>query len=246
MPTWTWPYLMNAPSIFYADSLAPTRALWSAWRVPGAVGSGRPAGPRNWQWSATTVLAIASLEAGLEELLLAAHARRISVEGQTILRKERGYLVESALQAPNAGKIERAVFTAFGTRMNSLSPLPPEAHFTARRKDLAHAGSGRGAATPSPTTWLELAKWLDAVVFIRHAIAHGDVARHTSFPSAGEGMLWVKMQNGRWSVQQPHALTSLRVVVAVYNAVASVLASALGAPGTLPLTLPDDVFDYGS
>jgi len=246
MVTWNWPHLDSAPEAFYRASLAPTNALWSAWRMPTAVGSGRPSGPRNWQWSATVVLAVAALEAGLEELLLAGHARRAGLEGTTIPRKEREHLVENPLQAPNSGKIERLMFASFGRRMTDLAPWPSACSFTARRKTLAHAGSGRGSASTSPANWEDLAKWVDAVVYIRHAIAHGDAAKHASFPQAGEGFLWVKMKSGGWSVQQPHALTTLRTVVGCYNAVALVLHTEFGSPGPSSLQSPDSTFDYGS
>ncbi len=243
MTSWTWPDLEAAPQAFYSQSLAPTQALWSAWRISGSVGSGRPAGPRNWQWSAAIVLAVAALEAGLEELLLAGHARRAGTEGDPIPRREREHLVESVLQAPNSGKIERALFSAFGIRIGAVA-LSATSSFTARRKELAHAGSGRGSVAASPTTWRDLAAWLDAVVFIRHAIAHGDIAKHSSYPQSAEGLLWVRLRNGGWSVQQPHALTALRTVVATYNATAVALEGAFGSPRTAKLRLADDLFKY--
>lgn len=239
-----WPHLHSAPGVFYDSSLGPTTALWRSLRIPGAVGSGRPSGPRNWQWSATVVLAVAALEAGLEELVLAGHARRSGVEGSALLRDERRYLVEDPLQAPSAQKIERVVFTAFGARLRDLSPLPNSCTFTARRKPQSHAGSGRGSAAPGPTSWTQLSDWLGVVMFVRHAVAHGDVAKSTTLPSSCAGDLWVEQANGRWSVQQPHALTTLRVVVATYNAVASALAGQFGDPQHSVLRPPDEVFDY--
>ncbi len=239
-----WPDLRSAPDIFYDSSLGPTTALWRALRIVGAVGSGRPSGPRSWQWSATVVLAVAALEAGLEELVLAGHARRSGVEGTTLLREERRYLVEDPLQAPSGQKIERVIFTAFGVRLRDLSPLPRACTFTARRKQQSHAGSGRGVAAPSPTSWAQLSEWLGVVMFVRHAVAHGDVAKTTTLPSSCEGDLWVKQQNGRWSVQQPHALTTLRVVVATYNAAAWALFNQFGEPARSLLREPDEVFDY--
>lgn len=239
-----WPSLSSAPSVFYDSSLGPTSALWRSLRIPGAVGSGRPSGPRNWQWSATVVLAVAALEAGLEELVLAGHARRSGVEGSTLLREERRYLVEDPLQAPSARKIERVVFTAFGVRLRDLSPLPNSCTFTARRKLQSHAGSGRGSAAAGPTSWTQLSDWFGVVMFVRHAFAHGDVAKSTTLPPSCAGDLWVEQRNGRWSVQQPHALTTLRVVVATYNAVASALSSKFGDPAASVLRPPDEVFDY--
>lgn len=244
MTAWTWPHLDKAPGIFYSDSLAPTRALWSAWRIPGAVGSGRPPGPRNWQWSATVVLAVAALEAGLEELLLAAHARRSAVEGQSLVRADRRYLVEDVLQAPNARKIARTLFSSFGIQLETPARLAPVCDFTARKKIVAKAGSGRGTPSKSPDTWPDLAKWLDAVLFVRHAVAHGDVAKQSSFPETGKGVLWVPLQQAGWSVQQPHVLTALRTVVATYNSVAVALESSFGSPVRTALRAPDEVFGY--
>lgn len=239
-----WPHLDAAPEGFYEDSLGPARALWLAWRVPSAVGSGRPAGPRGWQWSAMVILAVAALEAGLEELLLAGHARRSSLEGTTLVRDERRHLVEDLLQAPNGRKIARAMFSSFGVRADDVSPWPASSHFTARKKLESSRGSGRGSSTPGPMTWTDLSKWLDTVTFVRNAVAHGDVAKTTNNPAAGEGVLWVRLQNGRWSLQQPHALTSLRVVVATYNHVATALHGQFGSPSLTSLRRPDDVFGY--
>ena len=51
----------------------------------------------------------------------------------------------------------------------------------------------------------------------------------------------MKKKDGSWSVQQPHGLTALRSVLAIYNATADALHSWLQIPGSLALTKPDDI-----
>jgi hypothetical protein len=178
----------------------------------------------------------------LEDLLLAAHGRRSNKTGQTLLRADRRYLVEGPLQDPNAQKIKQVLFGSFGVELDAL---PRSARFTARKKASPNRGSGRGEEVPGPTTWSALCKYLDALSHVRNATAHGDVIRLRTAPQTAEGLLWVKKQDGGWSIQQPHALTGLRTVVATFNTIASALDGQLGLfGGATPLQTPGAVFDY--
>jgi hypothetical protein len=76
--------------------------------------------------------------------------------------------------------------------------------------------------------------------YIRNAAAHGDAAKLRNPPPRREGDLWLRKANGIWSVQQPHALTALRTVMATFNLVATELAAATAQPAP-SLTLPETV-----
>lgn len=240
-----WPVFADTAVAFYDGPLARPRRLLEEFTAKGA-GSGRRAGPRELLWHAVGISSLAALEAGLEDLLLAAHAVRQGSEGGSVLTGRnapdsnvRKWLADDRLMAPSAQKVERILFGDFGVL---LAALPPEGQFRPRRKMQAKAGSGRGHEVAGPTTWPELRKYLDALVFIRNAAAHGDAAKLGPPPARleCEGDLWLKKADGNWSVQQPHALTAVRTVLAVHNTVAAALASALGIP-TPPLTSPGDL-----
>jgi hypothetical protein len=226
---------------FYDAQMAIPLDLWRAFEVRQA-GSRRPYGPRRLQWLATLVLAVSALEAGLENLMVAAHGQRIGKTGHASLSRDtRKYLVEDPLQAPNAQKIERLVFSSFGVEFGQL---PPQAKFEARKKLRPNRGSGRGERVAGPQTWTDLKEYLDALSHIRNAAAHGDVVKFSSLPRTAEGLLWVRKQNGSWSVQQPHALTGLRTVIAAFNTVAAALDTNLKLFGTSPLRRPGNLVDY--
>lgn len=239
--TQVWPSASSAVAEFYSGHLALPQDLWKAFQVTAA-GSQRPKGPRNLQWAASLVLGLASLEAGLEDLFLAAHGARAGLTGGQLERDERRYLVEAPLQAPNAQKIEQLLFAHFGARLHTISHI---GQFTARHKDSPNTGSGRGSQRPSPTTWADLRDYVKALAHIRNATAHGDVVKRRNPPDGAEGHLWLRKQDGGWSVQQPHALTGLRTVVAVFNSVAHALDQQTGFLGQAnPLEPADELFFY--
>lgn len=239
-----WPTGASAVSDFYRLQLAIPLDLWRAFEVR-APGSQRPQGPRRLQWLATLVLGLSALEAGLENVLVAAHGHRTGKTGQaTLARDTRRFLVEDPLQAPSPQKIERELFSSFGLELDTL---PVSARFEARRKLSPNTGSGKGDRVPGPTTWPALKEYLGALAYVRNAAAHGDVAKLTALPTQGEGFLWVRKQNGTWSVQQPHALTGLRTVVSTFNAVAHALDASIGMFGaTSPIKTPAALIDYSS
>lgn len=247
MAAGTWPSGPDAVEQYYRTDLLPAIRLWESLRVESR-GSGRRSGPRHVQWAVTIVAAYASLEAGLENLMVAAHGHRTGKTGHaTLSRKLRKYLVEQPLAAPNAAKIERLLFSQFGIELGALTD---PARFTVRQKRLPHAGSGRGERKPSPVDWSGLRELLAAVSYIRNAVAHGDTRRQSLLPSAGSGpagagLAWVQKADGTWSVQQPHALTGIRTTIAAYNAVAASLDAAIGfLGGATMLESPDDLIDY--
>jgi hypothetical protein len=240
-----WPVFADTASGFHAGPLARPRRLLAEFTATGT-GSGRRAGPRELLWQVVAIASVAALEAGLEDLLLAAHAVRAQAEGAAVRAgtnapesSVRKWLADDRLMGPNAQKIDRILFADFGVL---LGPLPAEGQFRPRRKLRAHAGSGQGQEVNGPTTWLELRAYLEALAFIRNAAAHGDAAKLGSLPGhlKCEGDLWLRKANGHWSVQQPHALTAVRTVLAVYNTTASALAAALGVP-TPSLTSPSAI-----
>ena len=239
-----WPNARDAVNQFYRGDLRPVLDLWDYFHIQSG-GSGRRSGPRNTQWLSTLVVAYAALEAGLENIVLAAHGHRNSETGQdTLSRGQRKYLVENPLSAPSATKIERILFAHFGIE---LGILPDVAQFTATVKPKSHEGDGRGSRQPSPSNWADLKGLLQAVSYIRNAFAHGDTLRPQAFPNTGEGSVWVRSKNGEtWTVQQPHALTGIRTIIGVYNAVAHALeeATSFFGNGKTPLQSPDDLISY--
>lgn len=126
--------------------------------------------------------------------------------------------------SPKTEKLRRALFTDFGILLDSL---PPEAHFRARRKLNPKGGSGRGQEVLGPSDWSGLGKYIDTLSWLRNAAAHGDEAKLVGKPQYCEGDLWLAKADGSWSVQQPHALTALRVVLATFNAVAVEISRAV-------------------
>jgi hypothetical protein len=238
----SWPTAHSAVEDFYGLQLAVPLDLWRAFEVRTG-GSQRPHGPRRLQWLATLMLGVSALEAGLENLIISAHGHRMGRTGQASLSRDtRRYLVEDPLQAPNAQKIERLLFSTFGIE---LGPLPDMARFEARRKLSPNTGSGKGERVPGPTTWTDLKDFLNALVYVRNAAAHGDTAKLARVPEWAEGFLWVRKQDGTWSIQQPHALTGLRTVVAAFNTTAVALDTTLNlfVKGS-PLRSADDLVNY--
>lgn len=228
-------------SDFYSHHLKPARDLYAHFDT-AQTGSGRPAGPRATQWSACLVLAYASLEAGLEDLLLAAHGHRLGRTGSATPKGWRRWIVEDRLQAPNAQRIGREVLVAFGVDLVTDPVVLPPNSFTIRSKRRALGGAGRGAPRPGPRRWTGIRPLLDALSFIRNATAHGDVGKKARRPESGGGSIWVPLVGGGWSVQLPHAASGLRCIVATFNYVALALDDAgyLGSD-PLPLEAPDDV-----
>lgn len=244
--TATWPDFVAETAGFYSGPLIRPRKLFEAFVAKGN-GSGRRAGPRDLYWQTVAASSLAALEAGLEDLLLAAHGARQGSEGHKVLKgsnsvdsNPRKWLVEDRLMAPDARKIERVLFADFGVLLDNL---PDSATFRARHKDWSKGGAGRGTDVPGPATWRELGKYLNTLHYIRNAMAHGDATKLGKCPAECEGLLWLQKQDGYWSVQQPHALTALRTVVAVFNTAAEGLASTLGRPVLTTLTRPDTI-DY--
>jgi hypothetical protein len=244
-PPVSWPSFEREAGRFFSTHLGPPRALFNAFLAKGS-GSGRREGPRHLYWQTVAVFAFASLEAGLEDLLFAAHGARQGSEGKPIAagsnspdRNPRDWLVSKRLQNPNPQAVSRLLFQDFGVVMGAL---PPIARFEVRRKMWSKGGSGQGDPAPGPSEWKELSPYLDALSYIRHATAHGDPEKlHEEKPRSCEGALWLQLQNGRWSVQQPHALTALRTAVSVYNTVAVELATSLGVVVPKGLVSPDTI-----
>ncbi|WP_373069902.1 hypothetical protein [Gemmatimonas sp.] len=241
----TWPLFATAASQFYNGHLARPRKLFAAF-VPVQKGSGRPAGPRELYWPTTIALAIAALEAGLEDVLFAAHGVRQGDEGNPITNNvncvdgnPHKWLVADRLMAPGSQKIERVLFADFGV---VLGALPQSARFAPISKPWSKGGYSRGTAIAGPTTWSGLRAYLDAMNHIRNATAHGDATKLGQSPTACKGTLWLLQQSGAWSVQLPHALTALRATLSVFNVVVTALASRLNI--AMPqLTVPNTI-DY--
>lgn len=241
----TWPYLSETAERFVSGPFVRPRSLFDAFVAKG-VGSGRRAGPRDLLWQTVAVSSLAALEAGLEELLLGAHAARRGCEGDLAETgvnspdsNPRAWLADDRLMAPNARKIERILFADFGVVLNGL---PVSSQFHARRKNWSKGGSGRGSLVAGPTDWTGLKRYLETLSHIRNAAAHGDTAKLGKAPSHCEGDLWLLKEDGRWSVQQPHALTALRTVLSAFNLAATELSAVTASPPP-ELTRPDSV-DY--
>ncbi len=218
-----WPTPEDAVKEFYGAQLKLPLALFNHLQVKSP-GSGRPKGPRPVLWSATYVLAISALEAGLEELVFSAHGVLTNRSGAT-KRDIRKILVEKPLVTPSAQTIANLLEAQFGV---VLSAVPPVAQFEARTKPWAKGGAGQGSAVPGPTSWRELAEFQSAVMHVRNGTAHGDMVKLRNPPKDCQDLLWVALQSGGWSMQLPHAMTALRTIVSVYNTVAHELDAAVG------------------
>ena len=242
--TTRWPTFATEASRFYSDHLLRPRRLLREFTATGT-GSGRRRGPRDLLWQSVTASTVAALEAGLEDLIFAAHAARLGCEGDAIIagkntphKNPRGWLAESRLMAPNALKVERVLFADFGLMLNGL---PPSATFTLMTKQSSSGGDGRGAPQRGPQTWKELGHFLDTCAYLCNATAHADVGKFGRLPPHCEGSLWLKKNDGSWSVQQPHGLTALRAALAVYNTIAEAISAKLTPQGNMRLTLPDKI-----
>jgi hypothetical protein len=239
----TWPVFADEAGRFFSDHLRRPRRLLDEFTAVGD-GSGRRKGPRDLLWQSVAAFAVAALEAGLEDLIFAAHAARLGCEGHLVepgknspTKNPRSWLVESRLMAPGATKVEQVLFADFGLL---LDKLPTMAGFHLMTKTASHAGAGSGTPKPGPTTWSTLRPYLETLSYIRNATAHADASRLRTLPTTGgEGALWLRKKDGTWSVQQPHGLTALRVSLAIYNTVAEGLRTKLGLATPLVLTAPD-------
>ena len=241
-----WPTFTVEAGRFYDEHLRRPRRLLEEFTATGR-GSGRRSGPRELLWQSVAASGIAALEAGLEDLVFAAHAARLACEGDPVVpglntpqQNPRAWLAESRLTAPGALKVERVVFTDFGLLLDTV---PSSGRFTVMEKVEPNRGAGRGVARPGPTRWAELRKYLDTLAYVRNATAHADVGKLGSSPPGLAGALWLQKQDGSWSVQQPHGLTSLRVVLSIFNTIAEGLHSSLRMSAPLALTKPDTI-DY--
>jgi hypothetical protein len=241
-----WPAFNDEARRFYDGHLARPRKLFAAFTAKGS-GSGRRAGPRLLYWQTVVAFSVAALEAGLEDVLFAAHGLRQGAEGHAVVSgtnsvggNPRKWLVEDRLMAPSAQKIERVLFSDFGV---ILDQLPASAKFSARRKNWSKGGSGRGESVAGPADWASLRKYLDTLSHIRNATAHGDATKLEKCPTECEGLLWLKREDGIWSVQQPHALTALRTVLSAFNTAVDGVAARLGVSPPSTLTKPDTI-DY--
>jgi len=240
-----WPDFGTEAARFYGDHLNRPRKLFEAFTAKGK-GSGRRPGPRTLYWQTVVLSSLAALESGLEDLVFAAHGARQAAAGHVITKgvnavdsNPRKWLVEDRLMAPDARKIERLVFTDFGLLLDGL---PLSAQFKSRKKAWSKGGSGRGEEVAGPATWRDLAEYLETMHYIRNAAAHGDAAKLGKCPTKAKGLLWLEKENGDWSVQQPHALSSLRATVSAFNAVAEGLSAKLGLAAP-KLTSPTSI-DY--
>lgn len=240
-----WPKFDEEASRFFDGHLLRPRSLLKEFTADGkGSGSGRPAGPRDLLWQSVVVSGVAALEAGLEDLLFGAHAARLDCEGEPIevgkntpQASPRAWLVESRLQAPSTQKVERILHADFGIMLDTM---PDSARFTVLKKGQSHAGTWQ--PVPGPADWARLSKFLDSLAYIRNATAHADARKLADgHPPYCEGELWLRKADGTWSVQQPHGLTALRAVLAIYNTVADALCCHLQSTDALSLTSPDAI-----
>lgn len=238
-----WPTFSVVASGFLAGPFSRPHKLFDEFVAKGP-GSGRRAGPRDLLWQTVVIASLGALEAGLEDLLLGAHAARGGWEGDPVARGVNApdanpatWLAEARLMAPGPVKIERTLFADFGI---VLGTLPSAARFELRRKTSSKGGSGRGEPRPGPASWNVLRTYLETLSYIRNAAAHGDARKLKNPPSTCRGDLWLLKADGVWSVQQPHALTALRTVMATFNLAVTELAGAIRQP-VPSLALPDRV-----
>ena len=76
---------------------------------------------------------------------------------------------------------------------------------------------------------------------LRRSTCKGATVKEHLRRSNCEGALWLKLQSGSWSIQQPHALTALRTVLATFNLVAIGLGDHLGVDVRPRLSSPNSI-----
>ena len=237
-----WPTPIEAVDEFYTGNLSAPKALFKDLQITG-LGSKRPTGQRKLLWSSLAILSVAALEAGLEELVFSAHGVRANSGSTT--KEARKRIVEHTLMTPSPWKIQNVLFDQFGCAPPST--LPDCARFALLAKKESNRGAGKGTKQTGPKTWEELVCLHSALNHIRNATAHGDVKKLSNLPDSAEGTLWLRTKDGAWSVQQPHGLNGLRVVVSMYNVVAHTLEHAVdGFEVHNELRSPDELIKYES
>ena len=259
-----WHTPAEAVNHYYDSSLgSAARFLQVIISDRGSRSSGRPPGEPQAEWRAVLVLAMAALEAGLVEIALAAHHDRIlrssaSVENDTQvshqLARTRGRLIDSLpLSVPSAQKIENFLLTQFGL-LPSQIVIPEEARFTARTKRDSWRGAGSGGRVRFSGDWQELGARMDAIQYLRNAIAHGDSRKLDTMPQWAEQLsgevkssIWARKKDDTWTLQMPHAVTAVRTTVAVFNTVTNMLCSIIDPSQSTKVTLrqPDVIIEFG-
>ena len=240
-PPRSWPEPHSVISNFYADDMSEPLSYFVDFQ-PQSDGSGRPAGPRSLFWSITAVAAADALQTGLQNLIFSAHGIRAPSAQPT--RDTRKYLVEDPLAKLSTLAIERLLLAHFGV---VLDRLPRIARFEVRKTLEAGRGPGKGDPTPGPNTWDRLREHLETLIYIREKTLDRAIGATFNHPDSSEGVLWVPHRSGQWSMQQPHALSALRIVVATFNLVAHELNQVVRLYGPAkPLRPPNMVVDFAT
>ena len=164
------------------------------------IGSGRPAGPRFHLWGSVVVLARSALEESTRRL----HETLCTIPD----------CKHKNVQLDAAGF--KAFLEVHGKSLPEL--LPDELHVALFQKAQSKAGSGSGVRVNGPLTSAEVLKYVGALSHTRNGFAHADPGKSTRPPPHGAGVLWVSTgRSGEWTIQKPHALSTIRICHTIYR-----------------------------
>ena len=173
----------------------------------GRVGSGRPKGERNEMWGAFSILARSALEEAIRRL----HSLKCSSRGCAF--------DNPVFQPQNFLKfVDDHSDTAF-------EELDQNLHLQVRKKPSSKAGDGSGVKVNGPRTRKDFEDALDALNWTRNGFDHHGQNKLEKIPSAngkvgevvGEGIYWVAGKNDQWTVQKPHAFSTVRLCRLVHR-----------------------------
>lgn len=191
------------------------------------VGSGRPGGDRNHLWGSIVILARASLEEALRRLHLGLCDRsdcgheRVSFDPSKFRRFLDDHDVKPARD------------------------LPDRLHVSMRLKMAAKGGDGSASRVNGPLTGDQVLELLTALNHTRNGFAHQNPKKMARLPESGSGLLWVPAEDGTaWTVQKPHAFSTMRYCEASYRwTVLSIWGpdKAMDTRRPLPLMLGDSI-----
>jgi len=187
------------------------------------IGSGRPEGPRSQLWGSVVVLARAALEQALRRIHRHLCADTQCEDPQLDPHKFERFLQDHDIEA--------------------MDTVPLGLHVSLRRKDVAKAGHGSGIPVNGPMSRQDLLGLLGVLNHTRNGFVHQERKKTEKLHEYGAGLLWVPPEQGTvWTVQKPHAFSTIRFCHAVFRFVILCAwgeVAAMSARTELPLTLED-------